>query len=167
MTPLRWGAAAVLAVLAVLLQSVLLARLPLPGPVPDLAVLVVIGVALVAGANGGAVTGFLIGLLVALAPPSDAAVGAAAIAYAVVGYLVGSRAAGERLSRVETAGLASACGAASTGFLLALESLLGPASFSPLAAVLAVGFQAIYCAILGLLVTPGVAAAVTAVPGRA
>lgn len=72
---------------ALLVQSTVLARLPLPGGAPDLLLVLVVGFALVEGALSGTVTGFVAGLLADLG--SDHELGRSALAYALVGYLVG------------------------------------------------------------------------------
>lgn len=78
-----------LVVVALVIQVSILARLQLPGAVPDLLLLVVLGLALVYGHVGGALVGFGAGLLADLAPPSDHAVGRYALVLCVVGYAVG------------------------------------------------------------------------------
>jgi rod shape-determining protein MreD len=74
-------------VTALLLQATVLARLPLPGGVPDLLLVLVVAFALVEGPLSGTVTGFVTGLLADLG--SDHELGRTALAYALVGYLVG------------------------------------------------------------------------------
>lgn len=81
--------AALLVVLALLVQVTVLARLQLPGAVPDLLLLTVLALALVYGHVGGALTGFVAGLLADLAPPADHAVGRYALVLCVVGYAAG------------------------------------------------------------------------------
>ena len=90
-----------LVVVALVVQVTVLARLHLPGAVPDLLLLVVIGLALVYGHTGGALIGFGAGLLADLAPPADHATGRYALVLALVGYGVG-------LVRPETGRLRSA-----------------------------------------------------------
>ncbi|MFC1409816.1 rod shape-determining protein MreD [Streptacidiphilus sp. N1-12] len=80
---------AVLVVVALVLQVSVFARLGLPGAVPDLLLLVVIGLALVYGPVGGCLVGFSAGLLADLAPPSDHAVGRYALVLCVLGYAAG------------------------------------------------------------------------------
>ncbi|CAM5330973.1 hypothetical protein SPURM210S_05625 [Streptomyces purpurascens] len=58
-----------------MIQVSVLARLHLPGAVPDLMLLTVLGLALVYGHMGGALVGFGAGLLADLAPPADHAAG--------------------------------------------------------------------------------------------
>ncbi|MGK5496427.1 rod shape-determining protein MreD [Streptomyces sp. URMC 125] len=80
---------AVLAVVALVVQVSVLARLQLPGAVPDLLLLTVLALALVYGPTGGALVGFGAGLLADLAPPADHAVGRYALVLCVVGYAAG------------------------------------------------------------------------------
>ncbi|APY88348.1 rod shape-determining protein MreD [Streptomyces alfalfae] len=80
---------AALVVVALVIQVSVLARLQLPGAVPDLVLLTVLGLALVYGHTGGALVGFGAGLLADLAPPADHAVGRYALVLCVIGYLAG------------------------------------------------------------------------------
>ncbi|AXK34174.1 rod shape-determining protein MreD [Streptomyces armeniacus] len=80
---------AALVVLALLVQVSVLARLQLPGAVPDLLLLTVLGLAMVYGHTGGALVGFTAGLLADIAPPADHAVGRYALVLCVVGYAAG------------------------------------------------------------------------------
>ncbi|MFE6283475.1 rod shape-determining protein MreD [Streptomyces sp. NPDC057877] len=92
-----------LVVVALVLQVSVLARLHLPGAVPDVVLLTVLGLALVYGHVGGSLVGFGAGLLIDLAPPADHAVGRYALALSVVGYLAG-------LAKPENGRLKSATG---------------------------------------------------------
>ncbi|MFF2845755.1 rod shape-determining protein MreD [Streptomyces sp. NPDC058001] len=78
-----------LVVAALVIQVSVLARLQLPGAVPDLLLLTVLGLALVYGHVGGALVGFGAGLLADLAPPADHAAGRYALVLCVIGYLAG------------------------------------------------------------------------------
>ncbi|MFG3494119.1 rod shape-determining protein MreD [Streptomyces sp. NPDC047928] len=78
-----------LVVVALVVQVTVLARLQLPGAVPDLLLLTVLGLALVYGHVSGALIGFGAGLLADLAPPADHAAGRYALVLCVIGYLVG------------------------------------------------------------------------------
>ncbi|MGD6745515.1 rod shape-determining protein MreD [Streptomyces sp. BH106] len=93
----------VLVVVALVLQVCVLARLQLPGAVPDLMLLTVLGLALVYGHVGGAFVGFGAGLLADLAPPADHAAGRYALVLCVIGYLAG-------LAKPENGQLRSAAG---------------------------------------------------------
>ncbi|MFI1400239.1 rod shape-determining protein MreD [Streptomyces sp. NPDC020681] len=78
-----------LVVVALVIQVSILARLQLPGAVPDLLLLVVLGLAFVYGHMAGAFIGFGAGLLADLAPPADHAAGRYALVLCVIGYLAG------------------------------------------------------------------------------
>ncbi|MFE2379329.1 rod shape-determining protein MreD [Streptomyces sp. NPDC059398] len=80
---------ATLVVVALVIQVSVLARLQLPGAVPDLLLLTVVGLALVYGHVGGAFIGFGAGLLADLAPPADHAAGRYALVLCVIGYAAG------------------------------------------------------------------------------
>jgi rod shape-determining protein MreD len=92
-----------LVVVALVIQVSVLARLHLPGAVPDLLLLTVLGLALVYGHVGGALVGFGAGLLADLAPPADHAAGRYALVLCVIGYLAG-------LAKPENGRLKSATG---------------------------------------------------------
>ncbi|MEU2111577.1 rod shape-determining protein MreD [Streptomyces sp. NPDC019507] len=92
-----------LVVVALVVQVTVLARLQLPGAVPDLLLLTVVALALVYGHTSGALIGFGAGLLADLAPPADHAAGRYALVLCVIGYLVG-------LARPENGRLTSATG---------------------------------------------------------
>ncbi|GAA0483906.1 rod shape-determining protein MreD [Streptomyces olivaceiscleroticus] len=79
----------VLVAVALVVQVGVLARLHLPGAVPDLVLLVVLGLSMVYGHVAGAFIGFGAGLLADLAPPSDHAIGRYALVLCVIGYVAG------------------------------------------------------------------------------
>jgi rod shape-determining protein MreD len=85
----RAALAAGLVTLAVVLQVSVLDSFAWHGIVPDLALLVVVGAALVRGGEFGMVTGFAAGLVLDLAPPADHLAGRWALALLVVGYVAG------------------------------------------------------------------------------
>ncbi|MFF6995029.1 rod shape-determining protein MreD [Streptomyces sp. NPDC008313] len=78
-----------LVAVALVVQVSVLARLHLPGAVPDLLLLTVLALAMVYGHVGGALIGFGAGLLADLAPPADHAAGRYALVLCVIGYLAG------------------------------------------------------------------------------
>lgn len=78
-----------LVVVALVVQVGVLARLHLPGAVPDLLLLVLLGLSMVYGHVAGAFIGFGAGLLADLAPPSDHAIGRYALVLCVIGYVAG------------------------------------------------------------------------------
>jgi rod shape-determining protein MreD len=75
--------------LAVVLQVAVFSVISIDGVVPNLALLVVVAAALVRGPEFAAILGFLAGLVIDLAPPSDHVAGRWALALVVVGYLAG------------------------------------------------------------------------------
>jgi len=108
---------AALVVVALVIQVSVLARLQLPGAVPDLVLLTVLGLALVYGHVGGALVGFGAGLLADLAPPADHAVGRYALVLCVIGYLAG-------LAKPDTGRLRSVTGPLVVVFAAAIGSTL-------------------------------------------
>jgi rod shape-determining protein MreD len=86
-TGARIFAAGLAVALVVLLQGTLVARVPLPGGSPSLALLLVVGVALAAGPAAGLGCGFAAGLVIDLM--SDHPAGVLAICLALVGFAVG------------------------------------------------------------------------------
>jgi rod shape-determining protein MreD len=93
----------VLVVIAMVAQVSVLARLHLPGAVPDLLLLTVLGLAITYGHVGGCLVGFFAGLLADIAPPADHAVGRYALVLSVIGYAAG-------LAKPETGQLRTAAG---------------------------------------------------------
>jgi len=89
MSLLRALVALLVVLAAVVLQASLFPHFAWHGVVPDLALLVVVGAALVRGAQYGAVIGFVSGLIVDLTPPSDHIAGRWALALLIVGYVAG------------------------------------------------------------------------------
>lgn len=116
--------AAVLLATAVVLQTVVLSRTPLPGATPDLVLLVVVSLALVRGCTVGCVVGFAGGLLLDVVPPADGQVGQWALALALVGWFSGravDAAQGSALVPVfvvAVASVGSVLGYAALGFAL-------------------------------------------------
>jgi rod shape-determining protein MreD len=84
----RLLALAVVLVVAVLIQSTVLARLRLAGVRPDLLVLAVVSVAVATDPTTGAVFGFVAGLVADLL--FDLPIGVSALVYTAVGFAVGT-----------------------------------------------------------------------------
>lgn len=85
----RAAAIAATIVLAITIQSTLLAQATLLGVIPQLALVVVVSFAFVDGERVGVVTGFFAGLLIDLLLPQSI-VGLTALVYTLIGYGVGS-----------------------------------------------------------------------------
>ncbi|WP_129840481.1 rod shape-determining protein MreD [Streptomyces sp. RFCAC02] len=112
--------AIILVAVALVVQVSVLSRLGLPGAVPDLLLLTVLGLALVFGHVGGCLVGFGAGLLADLAPPADHAVGRYALVLCVVGYAAGlTRPEGGSHRSATVPMLVVAAGAASSTLLYA------------------------------------------------
>ena len=89
MTAARGAALGVLALLAVVGQVVVFRHVAIDGVVPNLALVLVVVVAMDRGPEFAACVGFGTGLLLDLAPPADHVAGRWALALVVVGYLAG------------------------------------------------------------------------------
>jgi len=89
MSLVRGLAALLLVCLAVVLQVTVFPHVAWDGIVPNLALLVVVGAALVRGPQFAALLGFVAGLALDLAPPADHIAGRWALALVVIGYLAG------------------------------------------------------------------------------
>ncbi|MUL43072.1 rod shape-determining protein MreD [Streptomonospora sp. PA3] len=82
---------ALLVLAAVLVQTAVLNRLPLPwGIAPDLVLLTVVAIALWSTPAAAAVTGFAAGLAVDVLPPADHEIGRTALLLCLAGYLLAS-----------------------------------------------------------------------------
>lgn len=131
MTPRAWRIAFAVVVIAcaAILQTVVLARLPLPGAVPDLTLVVVVALALGGGRDYGAYCGFGAGLALDLLPPATGAVGAAALGLTLVGWLAGRVRDPRGLAGIEVGALVAGLAAFNWALTSALGLLLGDSSF--------------------------------------
>lgn len=89
MTAVRNAALVVMVGLAIVVQAVVFRYVSVDGVVPNLALVLVVAVAVSRGSQFAAVFGFGAGLLLDLAPPADHVAGRWALALVVVGYLAG------------------------------------------------------------------------------
>jgi rod shape-determining protein MreD len=81
---------AALPLVVVLLQVMLVDRLPLPGGIaPDVVLVVVVAIALTHGPITGTVTGFFAGLELDLVPPGGHVIGESAVILCLLGYACG------------------------------------------------------------------------------
>lgn len=156
MTARRLGLAALLLV-AVVLQSAVVERLPLPGSPPDLVLVLVVVVGLLEGPRTAMLTGFAGGLLADLL--SDHQLGRLALAYVLVGFVAGLLQDDAGGSAVVVPAVVGAGGAALAvlvfaghGVLLDDARVTGGALWRSLASVVP------YCAALTPVVVPPVAA---------
>jgi rod shape-determining protein MreD len=103
MTSLRALVAGLAVSLALVLQVSAFSHMSWHGVVPNLVLLVVVGAALVRGAEFGMVVGFAGGVLLDLVPPADHVAGRWALALMLVGYVAGRVAQDTRLDAKPTA----------------------------------------------------------------
>lgn len=146
----------VLVVVAVVLQDTVVARLPLPGAAPDLVLVLVAAVGLVAGSRTGLITGFAAGLLADLT--ADHELGRLALVHLVVGYVAGllqDDAEGSVLVPTAAVGALTAGAVvlyAAEGILLGDPRITGGAFWRSLASTVP------YCVALAPVVVPPVGA---------
>jgi rod shape-determining protein MreD len=147
---LRLLSMAVLIVVAVTLQLTVFSHFSISGVVPDLALLVVLGAALVRGPDFAAVVGFAAGLVLDLAPPADHTAGRWALSLVVVGYLTGLAKPEGDISKLATLATAAAGAFIGTSVFALTGLVLGDSGVSVSAA-----FEVVPRAVgYDLLVTP-------------
>jgi rod shape-determining protein MreD len=157
-------AAAVL--LAIAVEFSVLPHAHLPAAEPDLVLLTVLAFATVWGRTAGAVTGFLTGLTLDLAPPSTTAVGRHAIVLTLVGALAGRAAREMRRSALRASALAGLYALAAVLANALLGSLIGDGTgLARSGLITAAAATALYTAIATPLVMPGLAALARRVEG--
>ncbi|MGW1837819.1 rod shape-determining protein MreD [Streptomyces sp. BBFR2] len=149
-----------LVLIALVLQVSVLARLQLPGAVPDLLLLVVVGLALVYGHVGGCLVGFAAGLLADLAPPSDHAIGRYALVLCIVGYAAGLTRPENGRHRSATVPLLTVLGAAVVSTLLyaGVGALVGDTTARHVGVGGLVLSATVYDLLLAPFIVPGVMA---------
>lgn len=152
---------------ALLVQSTVLTRLPLPGGAPDLLLLLVVAFALAEGPRSGTLTGFCAGLLADLTAHHE--LGRTALVLALVGYGAGLvhddpvyGGSGERSTLLPFAVVALSAAGAVTVY--ALEGLLlGDPRITWSAWSQAIVSTTAYCVLLTPFVVPVVGALVRSV----
>ena len=148
---------------ALLLQSTVLARLPLPGGAPDLLLVLVVAFALAEGPRSGTITGFGAGLLADLG--ADHELGRTALVLALVGYVAGlvhdepSYGGGER-STVRPFVVVGLCALGAVTVFAVEGLLLGDARVTGSAYLAAVVGTVPYCVLLTPFVVPVIGALV-------
>ncbi|MYW03426.1 rod shape-determining protein MreD [Streptomyces sp. SID3343] len=111
--------AALLIVIGLVVQVSVLARLGLPGAVPDLLLVIVVALAMTYGPTSGCVIGFSAGLCADLAPPADHAAGRYAFVLCLAGYFAGLFASRSTRRSILTPIMVVAVAAAATTMLYA------------------------------------------------
>jgi rod shape-determining protein MreD len=136
--------------LAVILQVAVFSAVSFEGVVPNLALLVVVAAALVRGPEFAAVTGFLGGLAIDLAPPADHVAGRWALALVVVGYLAGRVRHDAGTSAVAAVVAVAACSFVGTSVFALSGMLLGDPAIPVGSALRVIPIAVLY----DVLVTP-------------
>jgi rod shape-determining protein MreD len=153
-TLLRGILVTALIIVTVTLQVSVFSHFAVDGVAPDLALLLVIGAALVRGPTYAALVGFAAGLVLDLAPPADHTAGRWALALVLVGYLTGLARPDGSHSVLGTV-LIVASGAFIGTSVYALSGLvLGEQSVTVSSAVQVVPIAILYDVLLAPLVVP-------------
>ena len=152
MTARRVALGAGLVLAALLVQTTVLTRLPLPGAAPDLVLVVVVGFALAEGSLPGTVTGFAAGLLADLG--ADHELGRTALVLTLVGYLAGLFADDGPRSRLVPPLVVGVAAAGAVSLYAAEGILLGDPRITGDAYAGAMSGTVPYCVLLTPLVVP-------------
>jgi rod shape-determining protein MreD len=140
--------------LAVVLQVAVFPVISVDGVVPNLALLVVVAAALVRGPEFAAILGFLGGLVIDLAPPSDHVAGRWALALVVVGYLAGRVRNDAGSSAVAAMITVAACSFVGTSIFALSGLLLQDQSVSVSEALRVIPLAVLYDVLLAPFVLP-------------
>lgn len=151
--------AAVVVVTALLLQVGVVNPLDLPVGQPDLVLLCVVALALVAGPTWGTVVGFAAGLTADVMPPADHALGRLAMAYALVGYAAGLLEDVEERSVVTTVAVVAGASAAVVLLFAGVGALLGDPRVDASSVAHSLAATILYDVILAPFVVPLVSGA--------
>jgi len=145
-----------LVVVALVLQVAVFPHLAWEGIVPNFCLLVVVAAALVRGPTFAATLGFVAGLMLDLAPPSDHVAGRWALALVVVGCLAGLMRQDTRLSASTVVATVAVCSLVGTSVYALSGVVLGDsgASFGDLVRVILVAL--LWDVLMTPLVVPGV-----------
>lgn len=166
MTSLRALVAGLAVSVALVAQVSVVSHLSWDGVVPNLVLLVVVGAALVRGAEFAMVLGFAGGVLLDLVPPADHVAGRWALALMLVGYVAGRVAQDSRFDTKPTALVVVATVGASSFLGTSVFALSGMVLRDPALAVPDL-LQVVAIAVaLDVLLTPLVLPAVMAVFSR-
>jgi len=145
---------------ALLLQGVVVNRLPLPGYGPDLALLIVVAFSLVAGPTYGVLLGFITGLAADVLPPADHTLGRLALAYAVVGYLAGLVEDVEERSVLTTVAVVAIASGVAVILFAGIGGLVGDHRITASAVAHSLASTVIYDVVLAPFIVPLIAIAV-------
>lgn len=166
---MRFAPARMLAVVAMLLsayvvQSVFLARMGMPGAVPDIVLVVVIGLAMASGPTAGTVIGFATGVAVGLAPPGAGPLGQTAAVYALVGFAAGHLSISAGRPPTAVAAVVGGLGGASVLAVAVVGAIVGSYRVPWSLTVWFALTSAVYCMALAFVALPIVVALVRGAP---
>lgn len=165
MTPRQWQIATAILIMAgaVVLQFVVLARLPFVAP--GLVAAAVIAIGMAGGQTFGALAGFGAGLALDVLPPAQGLVGSSALALVVVGVMSGRVRDPRGLAPLQLFAVAAGLAAVGAAIVTVFTGLLGGAL--PDARVLATDLiiYTLLTALVALAVVPLVGAALRRVTG--
>jgi rod shape-determining protein MreD len=151
--------AAAVIVTALVLQASVVNPLPLPGGHPDLVLVCVVALAVVAGPTYGTLVGFAAGLGADVLPPADHAVGRLALAFALVGYVAGLVEDVEERSVLTTVAFVAVASAAAVGVFALVGALVGDPRVRPSAVGHSLAATVLYDVVLAPFVVPLVSGA--------
>jgi rod shape-determining protein MreD len=154
----RYAVWAVLIIVAAIVQVVIINRIPLPYGHPDLLVLVVIGIALAAGPQEGAIVGFCAGFIADVMPPAAHIAGRLAFAYTLVGYVAGLLEDPDETPVLTTLLVVVFASAGAVVLFAGLGGLLGDARVTPSATLHSLIATVVYDVVLAAFVVRPVAA---------
>ncbi len=146
----RWIAVPVALVIAVAIQSSLLAYFPVLGAQPELALLVALAVAFEEGPEWGAISGFFAGLLIDLLGVIP--LGISALSYSIVCYAVGSIGKHRIANQIQEIGIAGAATIVAQLIVLSLAFLIGQGTRG--VTVVQILVTGVYNTLLATLVLP-------------
>lgn len=125
MAVLRFATLALVLLIAISIQDAALQYGAISGVVPNLALLVVVAVAVERGSDYGAGAGLLAGLLLDMVPPASGIAGRWALALVVVGYLAGKVSSDARRSRRALLAVVAGCSFVATSVFALSGVILG------------------------------------------
>lgn len=145
---------AVLMVLAIALQSSVMARWNLPGAVPDLLLVMVAAFAMRQLPEHGAMLGFLAGLLFDVVPPADGLIGLSAFSLTIVGYAAATLRADLNRSVFGPLLFCGTAGGIAVLLHAVLGGLLGDSTISMTRTPWLMLTSFVYCTLLATIVIP-------------
>ncbi len=154
MSILRRVVTAFIVILAVALQSAVIARWNLPGATPDLVLVIVAAFGMKQQAGRAAFLGFAAGLLLDATPPAVGLMGISAMTFAIIGFLAAQLRTDITRSPLGPLAFVAAAAVANVVMQAALGGLLGDATISLTQLPLTAVASAFYCVLLATPIVP-------------